>query len=157
MLALTPKKSIDEVLMIFRFEGYTCLPKSSKTLLGTSSVRSELNIMKCSDDTLGQFKYFGIKENLKFIIDPNFYEELKIQLLIHVDGMDVFNKSKKGFWSIMGKIFCNIHITKPFLIALFFGNSKPYSARDFLEEFVLEANTLQNEGMNKNFKIFQQI
>lgn len=102
--------------------------------------------MKSSDDTLGHFQYFGIKQNLDSIIDPYFYTEEEIRLIIHVDGMDVFNKSRKGVWSIMGKIFSILYMTKPFLIALFFGNSKPYSAREFLAEFVEEVNIFNKEG-----------
>lgn len=145
-VAVLTHKSIDEILVILRSEGYTRLPKSAKTLLGTSSIATDTRIMKCSDDTIGHFKYFGIYENLNTIIDPGCYLLNELQLIIHVDGMDLFNKSKKGFWSIMGKVFSNSYISKPFLIALFFGNSKPYSAGDFFKEFISEANDLTKEG-----------
>lgn len=140
------QKSIDELLMVLRSEGYISLPKSCKTLLGTSNLSDESTIMKCADGTLGKFKYFGIEYNLSSIIDSNVYNETDIKLLIHVDGMDIFNKSKKGFWSIMGKVFSPNYVTKPFLIALFYGDSKPYSARDFLSELVSEINILIKQG-----------
>lgn len=138
------QKSIDQLLIIIRSEGFTSLPKSYKTLLGTSSLSGDSKIMRSADDTLGKFNYFGIKTNLNVIID--LYKERTIKLIIHVDGMDIFNNSKKGFWSIMGKIFSNIHLTKLFLIALYYGNSKHYSAREFLQELVEEANSLTKEG-----------
>lgn len=130
------QKAIDEILVVLRSEGFTSLPKTSKTLLGTSTIRSELNIMESSDGTLGSFKYFGIQKNLHATVNTNIYNEDHIKLIIHVDGLDIFNKSKKGFWSILEKMYCNSYITKPFLIALYFGNSKPFSAREFLAEFV---------------------
>lgn len=135
--------------MVLRSEGYTTLPKSSKTLIGTSQIHGETKIMKSSDGTLGQFQYFGIKGNLDVIIDPKIYIEEAIDLIIHVDGMDIYNKSKSGFWSIMAKVFSTAYMTKPFLIGLYFGNSKPYSAAEFLAEFISEANLLINEGNNK--------
>lgn len=95
------QKSIDEILMVLRSEGYTSIPKCTKTLLGTSCVNTETKLMRSRDDTMGDFKYFGVSENLSNIIDPNEYKQNDIQLLIHVDGMDVFNKSRKGFWSII--------------------------------------------------------
>lgn len=55
------------------------------------------------------------------------------------------------FWSIMGKVFSTNYVAKPFLIAICYGNSKPYSAREFLEELVSEANILTNEGIKKYF------
>lgn len=149
------QSSIDDILMVLRSEGYTSLPKSVKTLLGTSCLGTEKRIMKSADDTMGHFKYFGITENLSAIIDPDIYISNEINLIIHVDGMDLFNKSKKGFWSIMGNIFAPKYTTKPFLIALFFGNSKPDSPRDFLKEFVSEANNLIKEGKKfHNFHTF---
>lgn len=84
---------------------------------------------------------------LYFIIDPHFYIEDNLELIVHVDGMDVFNKTKKGFWSVMGKVFSNLYMAKPFLIALYYGNSKPYSARDFLKEFVEEVNIFSKDGI----------
>ncbi|XP_075159116.1 uncharacterized protein LOC142232260 [Haematobia irritans] len=141
------QKSIDDILMVLRSEGYTSLPICAKTFLGTSAVQTEKTIMKCSDDTLGEFKYFGIFSNLSTIIDPRQFHGNEIDLLIHVDGMEIFNKSKKGFWTIMGKVFSRTYNSKPFLIALFFGNSKPYSAREFLAEFVAEANELNERGV----------
>lgn len=135
--------------MILRSEGYTSLPKSCKTLLGTSKLSCESTLMNCADGTIGKFKYFGIKFNLNSIIDPNIYNEKDIKIIIHVDGMDIFNKSKKGFWSILGKVFSPAYVTKPFLIALFYGNSKPYSAGEFLAELVAEVNILTNEGINQ--------
>lgn len=143
--------SIDEMLMVLRSEGYTSLPKSCKTLLGTSTLRGESKVMRGLDDTLGKFQYFGIKSNLDVIIDPNLYKEKEIKIIVHVDGMDVFEKSKNNFWSIMGKVFSPAYITKPFLIALYYGNSKPHSAREFLKDLVSEANFLTNEGINNYF------
>ncbi|XP_075167579.1 uncharacterized protein LOC142239679 [Haematobia irritans] len=132
------QKSIDDILMVLRSEGYTSLPICAKTFLGTSAVQTEKTIMKCSDDTLG---------DLSTIIDPRQFHGNEIDLLIHVDGMEIFNKSKKGFWTIMGKVFSRTYNSKPFLIALFVGNSKPYSAREFLAEFVAEANELNERGV----------
>ena len=101
-------------------------------MLDTSNVCGENKVMKSSDDTLGKFQYFGIQKNLNIVIDSAIYKKDNIELIIHVDGMDVFNKSKKGFWSIMGKVFSTIYNTKPFLIALYYGNSNPQSATEFL-------------------------
>lgn len=145
-LSTLTQKAIDEILIVLRSEGYISLPKSCKTLLGTSSITCDEKIIKSSDDTLGKFKYFGIRPSLDAIICPSRYLENGINLIVHVDGMDIYNKSKKGFWSIMGKVFGISYVTRPFLIGLYFGNSKPFSAREFLSDLISEANELTKEG-----------
>ncbi|XP_065639548.1 uncharacterized protein LOC136072301 [Hydra vulgaris] len=67
-------------------------------------------------------------------------------------------ESKNGqFWSILGLIEqfenkkqCNKH---PFLVGLFYGNTKPRYASKFLMKFVEEANTLISEGINISGKV----
>lgn len=104
--------------------------------------------MLSSDSTWGQFTYIGIEKNLRYIIDPNIYNKSEIILSINIDGADLFEKTKNGIWPILGKLYNVKYKSKPFLIAFYYGHSKPESARDFLKMFVAEVNVLIHEGID---------
>lgn len=140
------QKCIDELLMLLESEGYH-LPKSSKTLFGTSNLKTESKLMLGSGGKFGQYKYFGIRSNLKIVIDPKIFREKSIRLLINVDGMELFKNSKNSLWPILGKVYSPNFTSKPFIIAAFSGHSKPNSAQEFMSDFVEEVNTSINEGV----------
>lgn len=149
---------IDDLLVVLKSEGHVSLPMSSKTLLGTSRIKTNAQLMLSNDDTYGEFKYFGIRKNLIIVIDPEVFTATIISLLINIDGVEVHNKSKKCFWTISGKIYSESYFAKPFLIAIFYGNSKPRSARDFLEKLNDEVNDfivngVDIRGVSYEFKI----
>lgn len=57
--------------------------------------------------------------------------------------MDVFNNSKNSLWPILGKDFNS----KPFIIAAFYGCSKPDYAQECMADFVEEVNILIERGV----------
>lgn len=140
------QKCIDEMLMILRSEGYD-LPKSSKTLFGTSNLKADTKLMLGSRGQFGEYKYFGIRSNLDVVIQPQNFCETTIRLLINVDGMEVFQNSKNSLWPILGKVYSHDYESKPFIIAAFYGSSKPDSAQEYMADFVEEVNTLIKNGV----------
>jgi hypothetical protein len=54
-----------------------------------------------------------------------------LTLTIGIDGLPISKSSNKQFWPILGFVDQSIY-PKPFTIALFYGESKPQSASDFL-------------------------
>ena len=79
---------------------------------------------------------------------PDIFNETTIALLINVDGVQIHSKSRKSFWIISAKIYSENDFSKPFLIAIFYGNTKTRSATDLLADFVAEVNDLIIHGAN---------
>lgn len=66
----------------------------------------------------------------------------------------MFNSGKKQFWPILCKIFSEIDIYKPFVVAIFSGNSKPTNICQFLAEFVTDLNNIMNNDLVINNEVF---
>ena len=58
--------------------------------------------MLSSNGTFGEYKYFGLEKCLNVQIDLNVFTDEQIKLLIHIDGAELFNKTKKHAWTILG-------------------------------------------------------
>lgn len=124
------------------------IPKSAATLIPSeSSSHYDVQTMLNSRGSLGYYIYLGIEKALSNIIDPTVYTEPLINILINIDGMDPFNKSKEVTWSILGKVYNEKYKSSPFIIALFSGKSKPASGEEYLKDLVLEVNELNKKGI----------
>lgn len=141
------QKVIDELLIVIRSEGYDNVPKSSKTLLKTNSNTDEIQLMLSKKRTYGKFSYLGIRTNLDEIIDPTECTEKEIELLVGADGAKVYNKTKNDMWFTMGLVRHKNYESKPFIISMFYGDSKPFSARNYFSDCVDELNQLGAEGI----------
>lgn len=129
----------DSLLAILRKKGLD-LPKDSRSLLQTP--RSVPTEEKCG----GTYAYFGLESSIaKVLASEN--ECIKnlnqINLLVNVDGVPVFKSSGTQFWPIL----CYFESFNPFLVALFYGNSKPDSVTDFLQDFLSEYEQLRQNGI----------
>jgi len=89
-----------------------------------------------SNGKYGLFSYFSIEDTLVNIIPVDIYSERDIFLLINVDGASIHHNSKKYVWTILGLVHHHQYDAKPFLIGLYYGESKPMSANEFLQDFV---------------------
>lgn len=76
---------VTELLLLLRDEGFTTLPKTGQTLLGTTHYRT-VQVMSSFQGTDGSYAYLGIKHGLKKII-PVDYKKREIKIFIHSDGM----------------------------------------------------------------------
>lgn len=134
------RKSTNELLALLREDGLP-LPKDSRTLQKTP--RSITVEEKCG----GQYKYFGLELGIKNIIEDN--EDFvspsinSIDLKVNIDGVPLFKSSSMQFWPIL----CSFGNFKPFLVAIFYGNSKPSSVSEFLEDFLEEYSQLKTNGI----------
>lgn len=145
---------IENLLDIFRSENHFDLPKSAVGLLQTKS-NNKIFIMKSSKNTNGSYVYFGIEEGLKGIMTDEYTED-SISILFNIDGLPLYNSSSQQFWPILGLIMHNDYESNPFIVAVFSGDSKPQNVNAFLEDFVQETITLNQNGLifgQKNFKI----
>ena len=145
------RKSTNELLAMLREEGLP-VPKDSRTLQKTP--RSITVEEKCG----GQYKYFGLEFGIRNVIEDNqnfISQNLNsINLKINIDGVPLFKSSSMQFWPIL----CSFENFKPFLVSIFYGNSKPSSVSEFLEDFLeeysqLKTNGLQIEDARLNIKV----
>lgn len=146
---------MDKILKILR--SYTDpyaihdLPATFRTAVGKypdfqiENVDDEENLHHANTDEKNvkdvnnpQFIYFGIQKSVSFgvakIDDVESYEGDALLLNINIDGAPSFSSSKKQIWPIFGSFFEN----DPFVIALYYGSSKPKNANNFLKHFVDE-------------------
>ena len=137
---------VDDLLTVLRSENLD-LPKSSKTLLKTSTVKTDIRLTLNSKLTYGEYVYYGIESSLNNILDPNIYVEKEILLQINIDGAELYNKTKKSAWPILGMLHNDNYKSKPFLIAIYYGHSKPFSVKHFLKDLVNEVNHLVANGI----------
>lgn len=149
---------VTELLTILREEGHEDLPKTSKQLLRTKHCRP-MKTLVSKRETSGSYIYIGIKNVLQKIISSDIYSEQTIAIQLHIDGISIFNNSSIQVWPIILKVYHRNYESKPVTVALYCGDSKPYSAKNYLKDLVKEANEYISNGIVLNeikysFKIF---
>ena len=140
------RHQLDKLLPILKKRVLPSLPKSATTLLGTKRLHEIITIFDIEGDETGEFVYFGIKEGLHRCINPSLHEDRKIFLKFNIDGMSLFKSGKKQFWPILCQIHCNINnLYKPFVVAIYSGDTKPQNINEYMSQFVDELNELLNQ------------
>lgn len=104
-----------------------------------------------SKNTNGSYVYFGIEENLKQIIIDEYVDD-NLRLLFNIDGLPLFNHSNQQFWPISGLILHNEYKSKPFIVSVYKGDSKPKSIVEFLDDFVKEVKVLVQNGVTIGYR-----
>lgn len=93
----------------------------------------------------GSYVYFGVKSALLEGLESNTIPSSStLFLTVNVDGIPLFRSSSKQFWPILVKVQEG---SRPFVAALYVGDSKPESVTDFMKDFVEELYFLQNKGI----------
>lgn len=132
------RASLNELLSLLRQHGNS-LPKDARTLLKTP--RQVFCNTKCG----GQYTYFGLETSITRVLQNNAHfvvENNVIELIVNVDGVPLFKSSNSQFWPILCK-FSNLDV---FILALYYGNSKPTSIEEFLGDFKTEYEKLCDVG-----------
>lgn len=133
------RDSLNDLLFILRKSGLD-LPKDSRTLLKTP--RSVQNVVFNGTNS---YCYLGIKSSLiqavTFIND----QIDTLELLVNIDGVPLCKSTNSQFWPILGSVKDTSYV---FPIALFYGNTKPTSVREFLSDFINEVENLTHDGVN---------
>ena len=107
------------------------LPKSSKTFL-----QNEIEN--------------GIRES----VIEKLHQQKIVELIVHFDGLPVTKSGTEDFWPILGKIFSDKHVYKPFPIAVFHGKGKPNDREEYLSFFMEELNNLQRDDITFHNSLF---
>lgn len=139
--------AITDLLRILYDEGHTELPRTAETLLKTKKFSHPTKIIPTGKSNNGMYTYFGIEEILKIMLRSGSYNESYIVVLVNTDGASMYKSSNKQCWPIQIKIFHQDYVCKPATIALYCGDSKPKYMKDFLTDFVDEANKLIRDGL----------
>ncbi|KAG1690732.1 hypothetical protein GQR58_007598 [Nymphon striatum] len=92
----------------------------------------------------GCYYHFVIEKWVKTMIFTGNVEEVSIQ--VNIDGLPLFKSSGAQFWPILGKLV-RPQISKPFIIGLFSGVSKPSNLFEYLEHLVTELDNLFLNGI----------
>lgn len=132
---------ITDLLNILRSEGHFDFPLTASTLLATRHYRPTYNMLT-NRGTIASYAYRGIENALKKRICNDIYQSNTIKILVNVDGIPIFNNSKKQFWPILIQIYDKNYYFPPAVVAIFCSDSKPTAANEFLKNFVPEAKML---------------
>lgn len=144
------RQSVNELLKLLHKHNLAEneLPLDSRTLLKTP--RSVETDVKCG----GDYIYIGLESEIKRVLQIENLIILNniIKLQVNVDGIPLWKSKNTQFWPIL----CSFNGCDPFTVALFCGNSKPTSVRDFLSDFLEEYSNLIENGITlgmKNYSI----
>lgn len=123
---------VNELLEILR-ESEIKVPKDVRTLKGTPK---EVATKPMGD---GTYVHYGLKDALTDFFRKIDYKENIIYLDFNIDGLPLSKSSNLQVWPILGSVS---NYSEVFLTGVYEGRSKPKSANEFLDEFVLELNEL---------------
>lgn len=130
-------KKMDKLLAGLRviFPG---LPKSYKTIIRTPRT---ITIKEVGQ---GLMWYKSIKVNLdETLTDDYLQNNNEIIVNINIDGVQLYKSTDDQFWPILG---CLNGDRFPFIIGIWYGNSKPDDLEGYLSEFIEEVKDLTTSG-----------
>jgi hypothetical protein len=94
----------------------------------------------------GQYIYLRIEHGVCEILceNPSFVENNDtVKLKVNVDGLPLFKSSSYQLWPILA-CFGDFEV---FIIALYYGNTKPTSVDEYLNDFLEELAKLKHDGL----------
>jgi hypothetical protein len=128
------------LLKILR-KGHPELPKDPRTIMRPST---DFVIQTVAD---GSYYHFGLSSCLVNVIDNVSIDGSEILLQINVDGLPLFKSTSSQFWPILG-LSTNAQKREPFVIGIYYGNSKSTSAKEYLQQLLVELNNLMTICLN---------
>ena len=120
--------ALSKILCKHNIEG---LPLDSRTLLKTPRIVSPIEFFG------GKYIYIALKENIITGLNSLEKDDEDVagkKLIGYLDGVPLFKRSDHQIWPML----CSFKNVKPFLVALFYGNSKLDSSNGFMKDFLDE-------------------
>lgn len=149
------KVVVDELLQILNEEPtIESLPSSTASLLKISHTRKDVTPMASKRGTIGAFAYLGLEKNLQARVPENYVRDT-VKILVNIDGAKCYVYGKTQLWPILVKVVDELYESDVFVCAVFCGDSKPGSLRDYLRDFVKECNRLHEKGLHINSRILK--
>ncbi|KYN07091.1 hypothetical protein ALC62_01947 [Cyphomyrmex costatus] len=130
-------KMLSDLLRILKTE-HDEFPLTATTFLQTKISKNIVRPMLSSNGSFGSYIYFGLEKVLKSMIDPEIYTEDVIEILVNIDGVQIYKNSKQQFWPILIMVHNKKYIVKPQVVAIYLGESTPKSPTQFLDDFITE-------------------
>ena len=128
------------------------LPKDARTLLRTKKCTG-VEVMKDIFGHDGAYVYRGLANQLVKLLESlstRMYGIREIGLLFNIDGLPLYKSSSRQFWPILCIAALGEMTSKPFVISLFSGNSKPATSSLFMKDFVTELLAVKENGIDVN-------
>lgn len=138
---------LNDLLGILRSEGHLELPKTAETLLHTERTNNKIHLMKSKKGTYGTYIYIGVENKLRLQISHSDFKDTKIRVLVNTDGLPIYSHGKQQLWPILMQLLIEGYYCKPFVVALYCGDSKPWSADEYMNDFVDECSELIEHGL----------
>ena len=118
------------------------LPKDSRTLVQPPK---KIEMKKIPG---GHYHHFGIALTVQHALRSrtNLRENDVIKMQLNFDGLPVHKSDSTSLWPILG-LLQNIKGETPFMIGVYYGQSKPLNVGDYLEDFINEYLLLSRDGL----------
>ncbi len=134
--------AINDFLELFLELGHD-VNKDARTILGTTRDTSDKN-----------FEHFGLVRGLVKKIRSGVGQNVhQLYLQINIDGIPLYNSSGTQFWPILGRITNGVD-TRPFVISVYCGPSKPPDLSTFLNPFLDEMKQLEQRSLRVDGRSF---
>lgn len=96
--------------------------------------------------------YFGLNQGILSRVKEGLNNSVSnncLSLQFNINGVPLHRSTNKSFWVIACRVV-NAFNDSPFAVTVYFGNSKPNSAKTFLTSFITELRTLTVDGVIDN-------
>ena len=101
------------------------LPSDSRSLLGTPRGVQLIEIAG------GVYYHFGLQKCLHLLLTSFAVMPVMIHVMINIDGLQLGKSSKDQLWPILGIVKAGYQ-SKPFVIGVYCGVTKPHDSKEFL-------------------------
>ncbi|KAL2102150.1 hypothetical protein ACEWY4_001318 [Coilia grayii] len=132
--------AVDALLRILRIHGHNELPCSTKTLLKTDHIPTQVvSGVECVR--------FSVTDQLSMCLDrypKNHVEDIQLlEVSLNVDGLPLFKSTSKSFWPVL----CTVHLKPPstFPLVIALTDTKPKSL-DFIKETTMDLKNVMMNG-----------
>lgn len=127
-----------EILKCLRI--HSCFIHIPRTLLNSPCTSCPID-----DIAGGQYVHLGFEEGIKSILEATFLSIIpnNLEVDFHIDGVSLYNASNVQLYPIQIRI-ANIHQSKPEIVGLWKGFSKPTNAIELLKPFIDDVLKVKN-------------
>ena len=117
------------------------IPSDPRTLL---QLRTAEGIVALEEG--GFYYHFGLREAIvKWFSNTDYFKPI-LHLQFNIDGLPIYRSRRLQLWPILSMVIDNELLTKPFMVGLYLGLSKPHV--NFLNTFAEELKMLLKDGIS---------
>lgn len=133
----------NNILSVLRTHScFSDLPKNVRTLIQTPRDKVFISTVEP-----GEYIHFGLEEGIVEVLLQFPITSLPSELEIdfNTDGCNLDKSGNIHIWPIQCKL-ANIRHTKPIIIGIYRGDTKPSDPNTFFEKFIVDIKTISNNG-----------